>query len=284
MMNEKQLCKFIEDWTVNHYPVWLDFRRSVRECRRTGIYLIEGGNQLLDIIEDILGNIEYYFDVLPNQHIIPARLSSPHQLIRCLHGLRDYAKQQMEFVNKIPAKYQSRYEVRDVYEMLEHVYEMADYCIQSYKVEIVDDTYMKPYLDMKACLDSENMDEFTKILIAVYKNIPYEIQSEKLSEAYFHSIAHALMYQLGFQICSEKALCDGRLDMKIEMEKRVYIFEFKYSMQDDDMCDEAIQQIKDKQYADPYLLMKKRVIAVGVTFGQQKRNIINCKKIVLENK
>ena len=71
--------------------------------------------------------------------------------------------------------------------------------------------------------------------------------------------------------------------MKIEMEKRVYIFEFKYSKQDDDMCDEAIQQIKDKQYADPYLLMKKRVIAVGVTFGQQKRNIINSKMTIVSN-
>jgi len=261
----------------------VDFRRCVRECRRTGIYLIEGGNQLLDIIEDILGNIEYYFDVLPGQHIIPARISSPHQLIRCLHGLREYAKQQMEFVNKIPAKYQSRYEVRDVYEMLEHVYEMADYCIQSYKVEIVDDTYMKPYLDMKACLDSEDMDGFENILFSVYKQIPYEIQSEKLSEAYFHSIAHAVMYQLGFHAYSEQSFCDGRLDMKIEMEKRVYIFEFKYSKDDIDMCDEAIQQIKDKQYADPYILKKKRVIAVGITFGQKKRNIIGCNKEYLSN-
>lgn len=280
-MNERQLCKFIEDWAAERYPIWVDFRRSVRECRRTGIYLIEGGNQLLDIIEDILGNIEYYFGVLPGQHIIPARLSSPHQLIRCLYGLRDYAKQQMEFINNIPAKYQGRYEVRDVHEMLDHVYEMADYCIQSYKVEIVDDTYMKPYLDMKACLDTEDLEGFTDILSSVYKQIPYEIQSKKLNEAYFHSIAHAIMYQLGFQAYSEQSFCDGRLDMRIEMEKRVYIFEFKYSKEDKDMCDDAIQQIKEKQYADPYLLTKKRVIAVGITFGQQKRNIIQHKKVLL---
>jgi len=282
-MNERQLCRYIEEWMSARYRDWIDFRQSVVRDKRTGIYLIDGGTHLMDIILSIISNIEDRLGLIDGQHLLPSKFSSPHQLIRYLLWFRDYARYELEFVKRIPEKYQDRYEIHGAYEMLDDVIEMADYCCKSYESTNIDNSYIKPYLDMKACLDEEDIDGFKDILYSIYKNIPYNIHRDKLDEAYFHSIAHAIMYQLGFRLCSEEATCDGRLDMKIEMKKNVYIFEFKYSDEDKNMCDDAIQQIKDKQYADPYLLKKRRVIAVGITFGQQKRNIIGCEKEYLSN-
>ena len=72
--------------------------------------------------------------------------------------------------------------------------------------------------------------------------------------------------------------------MWLKMKQRIYIFEFKYSAKDKDMSKEAIRQIKDRQYADPYLIKKKKVIAVGVTFGKGKRNVIGSDSEVLTAK
>ena len=44
--------------------------------------------------------------------------------------------------------------------MLEDVIEMATYCIDSYKVSIVDDAYNKPYVKMKQCLEHVDIDSF----------------------------------------------------------------------------------------------------------------------------
>jgi hypothetical protein len=280
-MNEKQLCRYVEEWAVARCSRWIDFRNSVVREKYEGIYKIDGGYHLMDIIWAVSEIVKSHFCLEKGTHLIPTNFSSPHQLIRFLFGLRDYAQNEMDFVRKIPSDFQDYYEVRDTYDMLDDVYEMADYCCKSYEVKNIDNSYWKPYLDMKACLDEEDIGGFRDILYSIYKDIPCTIQKSKLDEAYFHSIAHAVMYQLGFRLCSEKATCDGRMDMKIEQQKQVYIVEFKYSSEDQDNSKEAIQQIKNMQYADPYLLQKKRVIAVGITFGQKQRNIIGYAKEVL---
>lgn len=283
-MNEKQLCTYIEAWMAERYPEWIEFRKSVTDCRQTGIYLIPGGNDLMDIIRSVISILEDRFGLVRGQHLIPTKFSSPHLLIRELSRFRDYAKREMPIVNDIPAEYQDRYEVRDTYDMLEDIYEMASYCIQSYEVSIIDNTYIKPYLDMKACLDSEQIKEFVAILYSIFNNLPYSIHKGKVNEAFFHSITYAVMYQLGFECLPEKPTCRGRMDMWLKMKQRIYIFEFKYSAKDKDMSKEAIRQIKDRQYADPYLIKKKKVIAVGVTYGKGKRNVIGSDSEVLTAK
>lgn len=283
-MNEKQLCSYIEVWMAERYPEWIEFRKSVTECRQTGIYLIPGGGHLMDIIRSVVSVLEDRFGLVRGQHLIPTRFSSPHQLIRELNRLREFSKREMAFVNDIPAEYQESYEVRDTYAMLEDIYEMATYSIQSYEVSIIDNTYIKPYLDMKACLDSEDVNGFVNIIESIFNNIPYSIHKGNVNEAYFHSITYAVMYQLGFECCPEKATCRGRMDMQLDMKQRIYIFEFKYSSEDKDMSKEAIQQIKDNQYVDTYIIKKKKVIAVGVTFGYEKRNVIGFDSEVLTAK
>ena len=86
----------------------------------------------------------------------------------------------------------------DIIEMCHDVVELTTYCLESYEVNIIDNTYLKPYLDMKAFLDAEKVDGFMNRLEAIYSSIPSSINKGKLNEAWFHSVAHSVMYQFGF--------------------------------------------------------------------------------------
>ena len=59
--------------------------------------------------------------------------------------------------------------------------------------------------------------------------------------------------------------------MTIETADYVYIFEFKF----DKTTDEALQQIKDNNYAEPFRASGKKIILVGANFSNKLRNIDN---------
>lgn len=276
-MNEWQICRYILEWTAAHYSEWSDFRHSVIETKHTGIYMIEGGAHLMIIIDSILGNMENNFGLERGQHLLPSRFSSPRQLMRFLDWFRYYAQQEMEFIRQIPAEYQDRYEVQDTYRMLDHVYELSDCCIEAYGNSYMEESYTQLCKRMKASLETEDLAGFIDILRSIYTTIPYSIHKGEIKEVFFHSIAHAVLYQLGFRICSEQANNEGRLDLLVEINQKVYIIEFKYSKEDEDQCEEALQQIKDKKYAEPYLVKGRKVIAIGITCGYKARNIIKYK-------
>jgi PD-(D/E)XK nuclease superfamily len=61
----------------------------------------------------------------------------------------------------------------------------------------------------------------------------------------------------------------GRIDTVIEIEDRIYIIEFKLN----GSKEEALQQIKDKKYAQKYQNAGKEIVLLGVEFDQKERNI-----------
>jgi len=277
-MNDEQLCAYVEKWFAARYDKWTTIYRGIRMNRVNGIYRLPDGRELLDILDSIYGNFEEH---LYSKDLLPVYFSSPHQLLTFLQNYGLYCKEQLKWMLTLPEEERQDREVCDIIEMSHDVAELTTYCLESYEVNIVDNTYLKPYLDMKAFLDAVDMDGFMTRFKAIYKSIPYSIHKGNLNEALFHSVAHSVMYQLGFRAYSESETSDGRMDMKIEMDKYVYIFEFKYSEDDVDMSEDALRQIKDKHYADPSLISGKRVIAVGVTFGKKERNVIGYKFEVL---
>ena len=67
----------------------------------------------------------------------------------------------------------------------------------------------------------------------------------------------------------EKQNSRGRCDMVVETPKFVYIFEFKLNGK----ADEALQQIADKGYAEPYQADSRQVYRIGVGFSQETNGI-----------
>ena len=68
---------------------------------------------------------------------------------------------------------------------------------------------------------------------------------------------------------------DGRIDMVIECPKAIYIMEFKYSPNDKDLSNDALDQIKDKKYYQPYIIQQKTIVGIGYSFGEGTREITN---------
>ena len=61
----------------------------------------------------------------------------------------------------------------------------------------------------------------------------------------------------------------GRLDLLVETDDYLYIMEFKL----DEPIKNAIQQIKNRQYAAPYKNSPKTVYLVGIGFSKEERNV-----------
>ena len=65
----------------------------------------------------------------------------------------------------------------------------------------------------------------------------------------------------------------GRIDMTLQFNKQVYIFEFKVVELSPE--GEALQQIKDKAYADKYRTLKQPIHLIGIEFSKANRNIVS---------
>ena len=61
----------------------------------------------------------------------------------------------------------------------------------------------------------------------------------------------------------------GRIDQVLDTGERIYIFEYKL----DGTVEEALAQIREKGYAEKYLLRNKPITLVGVAFSTADKNI-----------
>ena len=72
---------------------------------------------------------------------------------------------------------------------------------------------------------------------------------------------------LGFKIKAEVSTNIGVIDVVIELEKRVFIIEFKFEKS----ASNAMQQIHEKKYYQKYKETGKEIVLVGANF--EKRNV-----------
>ncbi|NJN77990.1 MAG: hypothetical protein HC803_06355 [Saprospiraceae bacterium] len=87
---------------------------------------------------------------------------------------------------------------------------------------------------------------------------------------------------VGIEMISERATYDGRIDGVIEYEDKIYILEFKHSRKGTlkKLANNAMEQIKNKQYAKAYQQTNKRIILIGIGFLE--RNDKKSEEIKLE--
>jgi hypothetical protein len=77
---------------------------------------------------------------------------------------------------------------------------------------------------------------------------------------------------LGLDVIVEDCTNHGRLDMTLKFNDQVYLFEFKVV----ELTPEgrALQQLKDKQYADKYRGLNQPIYLIGVEFSKENRNLV----------
>ena len=123
---------------------------------------------------------------------------------------------------------------------------------------------------LQQALQTTNIDAFIATLQAVFADIPSQLFLPQ--EAYYHSVVYLVLRLLGFSIQAERMTNVGRIDAVLELADKVYILEFKMTT-----GQIALDQIRTKKYAQPFLGRDKTVILLGIAFDKTTRNIADWK-------
>jgi hypothetical protein len=91
-------------------------------------------------------------------------------------------------------------------------------------------------------------------------------------EGYYASVFYAYFAALGLDIVPEESSNAGRLDMAVRFNGQVYLFELKVV----ELAPEgrALQQIKDRGYAERYRGSGQPIHLIGVEFSRERRAVV----------
>ena len=119
-------------------------------------------------------------------------------------------------------------------------------------------------------LCTHDVPKFLKALKSFFANIPYDM-TDRQNEQMWQTIVYVVLRSIGVNVNGEVKTHDGRMDMVVDLPNDIYIVEFKL----DRPAAEAMEQIKGKDYAGKYVLSKKRVTLIGISFSSEKRTIVD---------
>ena len=188
----------------------------------------------------------------------------------------DFAVFDMERISLLPLLHQTGYLTIDDYEARRMLYyfrypnkevakSFSECLLKSFYAP---DISMSDYvIEFGDALVAHDFDTAIKIFNKVLKLMPDDLYMRE--EKYFHGLFFLILKLVGFDISAEVHTHRGRLDILINAEQDIYIFEFKYNK----TAAEAIQQIKDKQYYSAYENQGKQIHLFGVNFDGQTRLI-----------
>lgn len=121
---------------------------------------------------------------------------------------------------------------------------------------------------MKKMLEADKLWDFVQVLNSLFASIPHQIFIAD-KEAFYHAVTFLALSLMDTYIQAEVSQANGRPDAVVYTESTIYILEFKL----DKSAEEALNQIKDKNYAAPYLDAGKKVKAIGFNFSSQQKAI-----------
>ena len=128
---------------------------------------------------------------------------------------------------------------------------------------------------LKKALHHGKPEDFRNLLDDFLASIPYSVResnSEKSHERQFQYTVYLIMRLIGScrnTVYHEKATSKGRADCVIETPRYVYIFEYKL----DRPAAEAMAQISDRGYAEPYAHDGRPVYAIACSFSSEAGTI-----------
>ncbi|HIJ60276.1 MAG TPA: PD-(D/E)XK nuclease domain-containing protein, partial [Nitrospirae bacterium] len=128
-------------------------------------------------------------------------------------------------------------------------------------------------------LERVELDKLREIIQSHFASIPhswYRNNDIEGYEGYYSSVFYSYFASLGLNIRPEDITNYGNIDMTVVMNHGVFIFEFKV-IEGDNEIGTALQQIKDKNYADKYRGLSLPIYLIGIDFDITKRNISSFK-------
>jgi len=118
------------------------------------------------------------------------------------------------------------------------------------------------------------VDSFMERMRSIIAGIPYDNFTEenmKLREQNYQTAVYLVFALMGQFVQTEVHCSTGRADCVVITVDTVYIFEFKLSGNSN--AEDAINQIKEKEYAAKYLTDGKNIVLIGAGFDEKTRTI-----------
>lgn len=141
------------------------------------------------------------------------------------------------------------------------------FLLKSYQQEISYSSNPLSIQDFVRDIREGNPDGFMQRFESLLAGMGY---SEKGSpETRFQDAIYLIFTLLGEYAMVERRTADGRIDLIVETSKILYLFEFKI----DSKAQEAIDQIKDKEYWKPFRFSDKKVFIIGASFDSNSRKL-----------
>lgn len=116
-------------------------------------------------------------------------------------------------------------------------------------------------------VESGDYNSFLSRLQTFFCNIPYDLVTDL--EKHYQNVLFIVSNLMGFYVNAEFHTNRGRADLIIQTSEYIYIMEFKL----DGTTEEAIRQIEEKGYAEPFKQDKRKLIKLAVNFSSKTRNI-----------
>ena len=113
------------------------------------------------------------------------------------------------------------------------------------------------------------------LFTAFFASIPHDwFRNNPIAayEGYYASVFYAYFASLGLDLTPEESSNAGRLDLALRFNGQVYLFEFKVV----ELAPEgrALQQIKDRGYADKHRAASRPIHLIGIEFSREQRCVV----------
>ena len=112
-----------------------------------------------------------------------------------------------------------------------------------------------------------NPDGFMERLQSLFADSDYKITGKM--EKYFQNSMYLIFKMMGFFTEVERTTSRGRMDIVMKTKDYIYVMELKL----DGTADEALKQIEDKGYAEPFKTDGRQIYKIGVSFSSETRGI-----------
>ena len=116
-------------------------------------------------------------------------------------------------------------------------------------------------------VETGEVDAFFRRLQSFFADTPYELVKDL--ELHYQNVLFIVFKLVGFYVKAEYHTSEGRIDLVLQTDKFIYVMEFKLN----GTAEEALQQINEKHYAQPFLSDTRKLFKIGVNFSAKTRNI-----------
>jgi len=118
------------------------------------------------------------------------------------------------------------------------------------------------------------VDSFMERMQSLIAGIPYDNFAEKnvkLREQNYQTAVYLIFALMGQFVQTEVHCSTGRADCVVYTAESIYLFEFKLT--GNGSAEDALNQIKEKHYAEKYLVDGKKIVLIGSSFDEKTRTI-----------